>query len=147
VARLIEKLELEPIVLHEQSNQGRTLPEKLEAHSKVGFAVVILTPDDLGESKANIEGTEKEVYEKKFSDVHKKILKERARQNVILELGYFWALLGRDKLCALYTDGVEIPSDFKGIVFVPVDAAGSWRYLVAREMQAAGLPVDLNKVR
>jgi predicted nucleotide-binding protein len=147
VARLIESLDLEPIVLHEQLNQGRTLPEKLEAHSKVGFSVVILTPDDFGESKANIESLDPEVTEKDFLQIYPKVLKQRARQNVILELGYFWALLGRARVCALYTDGVEIPSDFKGIVFVQVDGAGSWRYLVAREMKAAGLDVNLNNIK
>jgi len=56
-----------------------------------------------------------------------------------------WAPLGRNRVCALYEDGVEIPSDYAGVAFVPLDAAGAWRLDLAKEMQAAGLPVDLNK--
>jgi hypothetical protein len=51
VARLIEKLGLHPIILHEQADRGRTVIEKFEAHADVGFAVVLLTPDDMGYPK------------------------------------------------------------------------------------------------
>ena len=51
-AHFLQKLGVEPIILHEQANQGRTLVEKLEHYGKVGFAVVILTPDDMGKSAA-----------------------------------------------------------------------------------------------
>jgi hypothetical protein len=46
VARFISSLDLDPIILHEQPNQGRTVIEKVEAEGKVGFAVVLLTPDE-----------------------------------------------------------------------------------------------------
>jgi hypothetical protein len=51
VARFLEQLGLEPIILHERANQGRTIIEKFEAHAGVGFAIVLLTPDDLGGSR------------------------------------------------------------------------------------------------
>ena len=69
----------------------------------------------------------------------------RGRQNVVFELGYFVGHLGRNRVCTLYEPGVEIPSDFSGIVYVPIDEAGAWRTLLARELKAAGFEVDLNR--
>jgi predicted nucleotide-binding protein len=127
VARFLEKLDLHPIILHEQPNMGRTVIEKFEAHADVGFAVVLLTRDDIGGLASGGK------------------LEPRARQNVILELGYFIGRLGRSRVCALYVEGVEIPSDFHGVVYVPYDAAGGWRLKLASEIRAAGLPVDMNR--
>ena len=124
VARFTESLHLEPIILAEQPNLGRTIIEKFEKHaSDADFAIVLLTPDDLGGAKLDsITG--------------------RARQNVILELGYFIGKLGRHRVCALYKSGVELPSDVLGVLYVSVD--GDWRIRLAREMKAAGVTVDLN---
>lgn len=130
VARLIGQLELEPIILHEKPNKGRTIIEKFVDYTDVGFAVVILTGDDRGGEKSESVDS----------------YQDRARQNVILELGFFLGKLGRDRVCALYQDGVEIPSDYDGVLFVPLDGAGAWRYQLAKEMKAAGLDVDLNKL-
>lgn len=128
VARFVSALGLNPVVLHEQANRGQTIIEKLEGHSAVGFAVVLLTPDDVGGK--NDQDAE---------------MRPRARQNVILELGFFCAALKRAHVCALVKDGVEIPSDFDGVVYVALDEDGAWRFGLAREMKAAGLDVDLNK--
>lgn len=130
VARLVENLGIEATILHEQTNRGKTIPEKFEEHaSKAGFAIILLTPDDVGRSK-----DEKDEF------------KPRARQNVVLELGYFWAMLGRDRMCVLYKEGVELPSDIHGILYVLIDDSDGWRLKLGQEMQAAGLPVDLNKL-
>src|SRR5258706_1627408 len=88
VARFLEKLDLKPIILHEQPNKGRTIIEKFEAHADVGFAVVLLTPDDVGEAADRADK-----------------LKHRARQNVVLELGYFIGKLGRGRACDLHGAG------------------------------------------
>lgn len=129
VARLLERLDLDPIILEEQPNQGRTIIEKFEEHSlSVGYAVVLLTPDDLGAAK----GTE--VPNRP----------NRARQNVILELGYFMGALGRERVAALSADGVERPSDIHGLLYIPVE--GPWEPALAKEMRNAGLPVDLNRL-
>lgn len=127
VARLLEKLELEVVILHEQPNRGQTVIEKLERHSDVSFAVIILTPDDVGASAMD-----------------DKALKKRARQNVILELGHFMGKLGRSRVCALYVEGVELPSDFHGVLYVLYDQVGSWRLKLAKEIEAAGIPLDFN---
>jgi predicted nucleotide-binding protein len=120
VARLLEKLGLQPIILHEQPNKGQTVIEKFEANSDVGFAVVLLTPDDVGRATSD------------------KKLKPRARQNVVLELGYFFAKLGRARVCALYK-GVELPSDVVGVIYAPYDEHDGWRVKLANEIRAAGL--------
>lgn len=128
VARFIGNLGFEPIILHEQANKGRTVIEKVEANSDVGFAVVLLTPDDLG--RANTEED----------------LQPRARQNVLLELGYFIGKHGRDKVCALRRGQVSIPSDFAGVVWEDMDDRGAWKQALARELQAAGHEIDWNAI-
>ena len=128
VARFIEKLGLNVTILHEQPSRGRTIIEKFEDYSRVDFAVVLLTGDDVG---ATVNRT---------TD-----LKHRARQNVILELGYFLGALGRKNVCALKEEDVEVPSDFTGIVYVPLDASDTWKLLLAKEIKAAGISVDLNQ--
>ena len=127
VARFIEKLGLKVVILAEQANQGRTIIEKFEAHAEdAGFAIVLLTPDDVGASAGNPSA-----------------LKSRARQNVILELGYFIGKLTRCRVCALHKGDVELPSDILGIVYVPI--AGNWKLQLAGEMKTAWPELDLNK--
>ena len=128
VARFLEQLDFTAIILHEQANSGKTIVEKLEAHSKVAFAVVLLTSDDEGRKK----GTN--------------TLVGRARQNVILELGYFIGLLGRPNVCALHRGDIEKPSDYLGVLFIPMDSTGAWKLQLAKEMKAAGLELDMNLV-
>jgi predicted nucleotide-binding protein len=126
VARFLERLRQDVVVLRELPNQGRTIIEKFEEHANVGFAVVLLTGDDHGATSSSNE------------------LQLRARQNVIFELGYFIARLGRARVCALYQSGVEWPSDYSGVLYHELDSRGSWRLELARELKAAGLPVDMN---
>ncbi len=128
VARVVSKLQLEPIILHEQPNKGATLIEKFEKHADVGFAIILLTPDD--------EGRVAGVGDFSF----------RARQNVILEMGYFIGRLGRDHVMVLRKGDIEIPSDIFGVVYEPLDDGGAWRFKLGKELQAAGYDVDLNKL-
>jgi predicted nucleotide-binding protein len=126
VARYLERLGLKAVILHEKANEGLTVIEKIEAHSGVGFAVVLLTPDDVGAAKAAA-----------------KKLQARARQNVVLELGYFLGKLKRNRVCALYVPGVEIPSDFQGVLYIEFDAKGAWRTHLAQELSNARLPINV----
>lgn len=127
-ARYLEKLKLDPIILREQPSSGRTIIEKFVDFADVAYAVVLLTPDDRG-------GMIKDAVEAQ---------KPRARQNVILELGYFLGKLGRNRVTALYLGDVEIPSDYSGVAFVGVDERGAWRLELARELKATGLEIDMN---
>ena len=129
VARFLEKLGLNPVILHEQPDKGRNVLDKLIDESEVAsFAIVLLSPDDIvidGDNKAT-----------------------RARQNVVLELGFFIAKLGKDKVTALYrtANNFELPSDFAGILYKKYDGGDSWRFELAKELKASGFSVDMNKL-
>lgn len=132
VARTLEKLGLTAIILHEQPNKGRTTIEKFTDYSDVGFAIVLLSPDDLGyERNENIEN-----------------VKSRARQNVVFELGYFIGKLGREKVLALFKpeEKFEIPTDYSGVLYVPYEQNGRWNFDLIKELKACGYAVDANKL-
>ena len=128
VESFLKQIQLEPIILNEQTSQSKTVIEKLESYSDVGFAVILLSPCDEGCSKNSTK------------------LKPRARQNVILELGYFIGLLGRDKVCILKKSEVEEPSDFTGIIYISFEKQDGWKIQLSRELKAAGYSIDLNKI-
>jgi predicted nucleotide-binding protein len=143
VARFLSRLDLEPIILHEQPDQGQTIVEKFEANSDVAFAVVLLTPDDVGAAKSTLPHWPFSTKEHEVRAA--RILQERARQNVVLELGYFMGKLGRRKVCALKKGNIEIPTDYSGVIWKSMDDSG-WQTDLAKEMKAAGLDVDMNKL-
>jgi predicted nucleotide-binding protein len=128
VARAIEKLGLNPIILGDQPSLGNTVIEKFEKYSDVGFAIVLLTDDDLGKAKMQND------------------LNKRARQNVIMELGFFFGKLGRGRVLPLYMEGVELPSDINGLVFTAIDTSGRWQFEIVKELKALGYDVDANKL-
>jgi hypothetical protein len=125
VADVLRRAGLNPIVLHEQPSGGKTIIEKFEKHGgDAGFAVVLLTPDDVGGPSPDK-------------------LQPRARQNVIGEMFWFAGKLGRSRVCALRKTGVEVPSDFSGVIYTSVDDRGAWKTDLLKELQAAGY-TDLN---
>ena len=128
VARFIEKIGFEPIILHEQASESRTIIEKIEAYSDVGFGVVIYSPCDIGGK--NTDSPE---------------LTGRARQNVVFEHGFLIGKLGRSKVCPLVTGSVETPNDISGIVYTSMDSS-NWQIELAKELRAAEYPVDMNNV-
>ncbi|HNK30658.1 MAG TPA: nucleotide-binding protein [Plasticicumulans sp.] len=127
-ARFIERLGFSAIILHEQANSGKTIIEKIDAYTNVGFAIVLYTPCDTG----GLAG--------------EKTQKSRARQNVVFEHGYLIGKLGRHNVCALVKGDVEIPNDISGVVYVPLDSRGAWYLSVAKDLRNAGYPVDMNKI-
>ena len=130
IARFIADLDLTETILDEQPSKGQTMIDKFEEHAdEAGFAIVLLTADDLGAPKDQAEK-----------------LQARARQNVILEFGYFLAELGRERVCVLYDEGVELPSDIRGLSYVPLDSANGWKLKLAKEMLQADYLVDMNKI-
>ena len=126
VSRFIEKVGLKAIVLHEQPNEGSTVVEKFERHSDVAFAVILLTPDDMAYNTNTPEN-----------------ICPRARQNVVLELGYFLGKLGRSRVCALHKGGIEIPSDIQGVLYIELDPHGAWKNTLAKEFDNAKLNINL----
>lgn len=92
------------LVLEEQFMGGLTIPEKLEyIASQSDFAIALVTPDDIG-SLRNSNNFE-----------------YRARQNVMLEIGWFWGKLGRERIIILQKRGTKIPSDLQGIEVIKYD--------------------------
>lgn len=129
-ARVIEKLGLKAIILHEKANAGDTIIEKFTRHSDVGFAIVLLSADDYGYSK--VEGAPK--------------AKLRARQNVIFELGFFYGKLGRKRVVAIFEQSKEFekPSDIDGVVYIPYGLDGKWKFDLVKELLEVGYHVDTN---
>lgn len=125
VARIIAEQEIKPIILSEQANQGRTIIEKFEDYSDVSGAICLFTADDVGKAKSETEE------------------KTRARQNVVLETGYFMGKLGRNRVVILADKGIEMPSDLSGVVYTNT---GNWQFDLLKEMSAMGYKVDLNKL-
>lgn len=132
IARTLEQLGLEPVILHEQPDGGKTIIEKFERYSDVGFAVVSLSPDDLAYPKG--------------SDPSK--ARPRARQNVILELGFFLGKLDRSMVCVIYreVEDFEMPSDYHGVLYIPFDKHDGWKSKLAKELKGAEYHIDLNKL-
>jgi predicted nucleotide-binding protein len=128
-ARFIQKLGFLPIILHEQSSSGRTIIEKIEEYSNVGFGIVLYTQCDIGAKK----GEEKN-------------LNFRARQNVVFEHGYLIGKIGRSNVCALVKGDIETPNDISGVVFVKMDDDDAWHLKIVRELRSSGYEVDLNKL-
>ncbi|MEV6831221.1 nucleotide-binding protein [Amycolatopsis sp. NPDC051102] len=115
------------IVLEDEANLGRDILGKLLDSAKLAkYAVVLLTADDEG----------RKIGEGQWNS--------RARQNVVLELGLFLGLLGRDKVAALYEEGVEIPSDYSGVLYISLGGEG-WKLKLATELKNSGIDVDLNR--
>jgi predicted nucleotide-binding protein len=125
---LLHEMGLQPIVLHRQPDQSLTVIEKLERYSDVGYAFVILTPDEC----AYIAADESK------SDVERK--KEwRARPNVIFEFGYFVAKLGRSRVCCLHTGDLVLPSDIQGMIYKKYHTGvEEVAYSIRKELKAAG---------
>lgn len=122
VARYIEKLKLTPIILQEHINDGDTIIEKFERLSnKASFAIALFSDDD------DING------------------KKRARQNVILEYGYFIAKLGRKNTMLLKKGEIEIPSDISGVLYEDY-TTNSWKTPLAQALKESGFNIDMNNV-
>ena len=125
VARFLERIGLEAVILHERPNKGRTLISKFhEEAGDIRFAVVLMTPDDVGGKQGGEQ-------------------RPRPRQNVIFELGFFIGALGSARVAALVKGDVERPSDYDGVVYIALE--GDWQMRLARELEAADFAIDWNK--
>ena len=128
VARTLEKVGFEAVILHEQPDMGKTIIEKLEQYTDVSYAVVLYTPCDLGRAK------------------EEDLERQRARQNVVFEHGLLIGRLGRDHVSALVKGDVETPGDISGVVYISMDKNDAWKNALAKNMRAVGLPFDMNLI-
>ena len=126
VARFIESIGLETIILHEKASRSMTIIEKIEHYSsEANFAIVLYTPCDKGRGvkETNVPA------------------RNRARQNVVFEHGYLMAKIGRENVCALVKGEIETPSDISGVVYTPLDSNGGWKIELTKELKACGYTV------
>jgi predicted nucleotide-binding protein len=126
VARFVEKLKFEAIILHERASSGLTIIEKFEKFSDTGYAIVLYSPCDVGSK--NEKGATPKL---------------RARQNVIFEHGFLIGKLGRNRVAALVKDDIELPGDTDGVVYISYDK-DEWKFKMANELRTAGYTVDMN---
>ncbi len=130
VARCVEHLGLTPVIFHEQTNKSRTLIEKVLDHSEnVNFAIALLTSDDIGYSKKS------------------KKKENRARQNVIFEVGLFIGVLGRQRVVALRKKEVNPPSDYDGVTYILLDDTDGWKLKLGKELKEIFKFIDLNDIK
>ncbi|MBN1468090.1 MAG: nucleotide-binding protein [Fusobacteriaceae bacterium] len=127
VARFIEQLGFESIILHEQASKGKTIIEKIEEYTDVDFGIVLYTSCDVGKSMKDNE------------------LKPRTRQNVVFEHGYLMSKLGRSNVCALVKNKkIELPNDISGIVYISME--DDWKIKLCQEMITSGYEIDIKKL-
>ncbi len=131
---LLHRGGLEPVILANEPNRGRTLIDKFMEHaSEAQAAVVLLTGDDRGCARSAIDALP-------LKSKAVALLRPRARQNVVFELGYFAAKLGKARVIAVCDSKVEIPSDYSGVLYLTADA--SLEATLVRELHALDLPID-----
>lgn len=127
----LNEIGLQPIVLHRQADEGLTVIEKFEKHSDVGYAFILLTPDEVAYLKADEDKNDRD--RKKES---------RARPNVIFEFGYFVGKLGRSRVCCLYTGNVTLPSDVSGMIYKKFNSSiDEVAYSIIKDLKASGYSV------
>ena len=123
MANFISSLGLEPIILHMQANSGRTIIEKIEHYSNVGFGIVLYTPCDVGAKVGDLTGS------------------YRGRQNVVFEHGFLIGKLGRSRVAAIVKGQIELPNDISGVVYIPLDEKCLWQEDIKKEMRAVGYQI------
>ena len=131
VELFLKSIDLDPIVLHRQVDEGLTIIEKFEKHANVNYAIVLLTPDDFGFAKSEAPKVEKD-----------RKIEARARQNVIFEFGYFIGKLSRQNVCCIYKHGVTLPSDLSGYIYKEVNrSVEEVGLFLMKELKNSGLQV------
>jgi len=129
----INNIGLDPIVLHRQPDEGLTIIEKLEKFTNVGYALVLLTPDDIGYSTGELQKKEED-----------RIVEYRARQNVLFEFGYLAGKLGRNRVCCIYKEKTTLPTDISGLLYKKVSTSmEDVGYSLIKELKAAGYELKL----
>ena len=118
---LKKELKIDVTILHEKLNYGNTIIEKFERFSDVDFVVALWSADDWGRKKR---------LKKRNGKIKNN---HRARQNVIFETGFFIGKLGREKVIVLYDMKVEIPSDYHGILYIPL--TDNWKFKLQEEIK------------
>lgn len=133
VEQFLSEIGLQPVVLHRQVDQGATIIEKFEKNADVGFAIILLTPDEFAytSDQKNLKESDRTI-------------ESRARPNVIFEFGYFVGKLGRSRVCCIHKGDVTVPSDLNGLLYKKVEeSVEAQAFSIIRELKAAGYKVKI----
>jgi predicted nucleotide-binding protein len=91
-------VKLKSLELAQEPSRGRTVIEKLEQNAaQCDSALIVMTGDDLANND-----------------------EARVRENVMHEIGFFQGRYGRQAVILLHEEGVSVPSNLGGIVYIPV---------------------------
>jgi predicted nucleotide-binding protein len=134
VETYLNKIGVKTIVLSRIPGAEQSLLQKFfKLSADARFAIVIMSADDYGVSRLQYEA----------EGVGDKALQFRARQNVILELGFFYGRLGWENVFVVNSPpdkpfpNFETPSDLGGVVFDAIDEKGKWRKSLRDRLLAA----------
>ncbi len=132
LTKALTKLWLVPVVMCEEPSQGRRIVERFTDYADVGFAVVLLSPDDFA-------------YDKDESPTKRKL---RPRQDVVFELGFLLGKLGKGNVLVFYREcaNFEVPTDFDGVKVTAFDDRDSWKLALIRELTNCGYTVDADRI-
>jgi predicted nucleotide-binding protein len=120
VQQFLRRLKIDVTVLENEPGQGETIIEKFERLSQADFAIILLTPDDVG-----------------FPSQSPLKINYRPRQNVIMELGFFAGVFGRKRVCYIEKGKIEKPSNIGGIEMINVEKK-DWQKKLASVLRDAG---------
>jgi Predicted nucleotide-binding protein containing TIR-like domain len=133
VVSLLESIGSHAItVMHDRADEDRTLVERFAGAAHLGYAIVLLTADDVGTPRLD---PDEAPY---FSP--------RAGQGVVFQLGFLVGALTPSRVCVLYEHGVELPSNLDGLAYVRLDLGGAWQSKLLLELRGAGFDYDTAKL-
>ena len=132
VTGVLTKLSLIPVVICEEPSQGKKIVENFRRdYADVGFAAVLLSPDDFA-------------YAKNEAATKRKL---RPQQDVVFELGFLLGKLGKGKVHVFFRECTNfVPTDFEGIKVTAFDDRDSWKLVLMRELTNCGYHVDADRV-
>lgn len=136
VERFLADLGLYSVVLSKAEREERSLLDRFESlAAQAGFAVVLISPDDYGTAVRQFAAPRG----------GQNALRYRARQNVVLELGFFYGRLGWERVLVIEKappedwPDLERPSDLAGVVFVRSGGDRDWRSELRSKLARAGM--------
>jgi predicted nucleotide-binding protein len=111
----LAKIGLSVVLVQGKPGRQNDVIDKLEKHPDVSYAIVLLNPAATGIS-----------------------------HDVVFELGMLVGGLGRDRVCGLVTEKLDILANYSGLSYVPHDPAGAWKFMMIKQLKTAGFEVDAN---
>ncbi|GEM_PF-6472732 len=131
VAAFLRSLAVE-VTMYSQSEEQAPLIDRLNRYAYSDFIVVIFSPDFY-------------FYPRTQSHENASIM---APQEMVFQLGYLVAKLGRQKIVVLCQehDRLRRPTDYFDLYYVSLNPMGSWKTDIVNRMKSSGVPVPENQL-